>query len=120
MHKKRSDNIAHASCRKHTLLEVLRSSLHELHGNQLEPAGFEARDDGADKTALDTVRLEDKMTFSDDTRLAQYLTDLDHDVGALNVGGHIDDGLLGEGGDGRWIDKKACRLQAAEPQERVL
>ena len=42
---------------RHTLLKVLRGSVDELEGGQLEPALLEAADDAADESALDTVGL---------------------------------------------------------------
>jgi len=52
------------------LLKVLRGSMNELEGDELEATLLESADDSADKGALDTVRL-------------------DHDVGALSVVGHF-------------------------------
>ena len=43
---------------RHTLLKVLRGSVDELEGGQLEPALLEAADDAADESALDTVGLQ--------------------------------------------------------------
>ena len=42
---------------RHTLLKVLRGSVDELEGGQLEPALLEAADDVADESTLDTVGL---------------------------------------------------------------
>lgn len=41
----------------HTLLEVLRSGMDELHGGELEATLLEAGDDGANETALDGIGL---------------------------------------------------------------
>ena len=42
-----------------TFFQVLRCSMHQLQGNQLETTLLEARDDGANERALDAIRLID-------------------------------------------------------------
>ena len=47
-----------------TLLEVLRGSVDELEGNELEATLLEAADDVADESALDTVGLQGARSVS--------------------------------------------------------
>ena len=44
-------------CAQRTLLEVLRGSVNELEGNELEAALLETADDVADDATLDAVGL---------------------------------------------------------------
>lgn len=78
--------ISTSSAARLTLLEVLRGSVDHLERDKLEATLLETGDDGANETALDTVRLWRRVYALLSTLQAigaQLIVYLDHDIGLL-------------------------------------